>query len=119
MAFTPRPGKWGIKVERWRPRVERYFLPKDVEKALAVIYCESRGTRLALNPESQASGLFQHKPKYWEYRSRMAGFEKWSIFNATANIATAAWMVYYNPERTAPYWGDWEASRSCWEKLLG
>lgn len=117
--FAPRPGKWGIRVERWRSRVEEFFLPQDVEKALAIIYCESRGTRKALNQKSQASGIFQHKPLYWEYRSRMAGFEGWNIFNARANIATAAWLVYNNRPEVAPYWGDWESTRSCWEELLG
>lgn len=48
-------------VERWRPLVERYFRPEDVDKALYVIQHESGGnpTIKASVPSEQSYGLFQ------------------------------------------------------------
>lgn len=89
-------------VDRWRPLVEYWFPPGEVEKALRVIWCESRGNPDAVNPAStQASGLFQHLPEFWPQRSQAAGFPGSSIFNPTANVGVAAWLVNRDG------WGHW------------
>jgi soluble lytic murein transglycosylase-like protein len=101
----PRRVDWGYRVNRWRRLVRRFFRAEDVELALGIIYYESRGKRRAVNPESGCAGLFQHKPVYWSYRSRAAGYEGRSIFDAEANIATAAWLLYKGQG-----WGAWAAT---------
>ena len=79
-------------VEQWRTLVATYFRPADVDRALRIMRCESGGNPNAKNPGSSASGLFQHLGKYWPTRSAAAGFAGASIFDPTANVATAAWL---------------------------
>ncbi len=93
-------------VEQWRPLVAAYFRPGDVDRALRIMQCESGGDPNIMhdfsNPAS-ASGLMQHLGKYWARRSAAAGFAGASIFDPTANVATAAWL------RDQPGgWGHWE-----------
>ncbi len=92
-------------VEQWRPLVATYFRPGDVDRALRIMRCESGGDPNIMhdfsNPAS-ASGLMQHLGKYWPARSAAAGFAGASIFDPTANVATAAWL------RDQPGgWGHW------------
>ncbi len=83
-------------VERWRPLIEVYFEPGDVDWALAIVACESGGIVTAKNPGSSASGLFQHLARYWPQRSKLAGWEGASIWDPEANIAVAAWLLEKN-----------------------
>ncbi len=101
---TPAPARtYSAGVEQWRPLVAAYFRPGDVDRALRIMRCESGGNPNAKNPGSSASGLFQHLGKYWATRSAAAGFAGASIFDPTANVATAAWL------RDQPGgWGHWE-----------
>jgi soluble lytic murein transglycosylase-like protein len=85
----------GPKVERWRSLVQKYFKSAHVPWAMAVMKCESGGNPNAVNSSSQASGLFQHIPKYWANRASAAGFPGASIFNPEANIAASAWLLYH------------------------
>ncbi|MGA7270731.1 MAG: S-layer homology domain-containing protein [Acidimicrobiia bacterium] len=85
----------GSGVEVWRPVVEAYFRPSDVDRALRIMSCESQGDPYARNHRSGASGLFQHLPKYWSGRSADAGFSGASIYDPEANVAVAAWLVYH------------------------
>ncbi|HEX2370679.1 MAG TPA: hypothetical protein VHM94_15740 [Acidimicrobiia bacterium] len=77
-----------------RDLVTAYFTGDDVDKALQVSYCESLWDPSAYNPLSGASGLFQHLPGGWEERAAGAGFAGASPFDAEANTAAAAWLVY-------------------------
>ena len=92
-------------VEQWRPLVATYFRPDDVDRALRIMECESGGVASAANKSSSARGLFQHLGKYWVARSAAAGFAGVSIFDPTANVATAAWL------RDQP--GGWLHWRAC------
>ncbi len=60
---APQPPTMGSSVEQWRPLVETYFRPGDVDRALRIMRCESGGDPNIMhdfsNPAS-ASGLFQH-----------------------------------------------------------
>ncbi len=96
-------------VERWRPLVSLYFEADDVDRALDVIWCESRGDRWAKNPNSTASGLFQHLASMWGDRSPQAGFAGDDVFDPVANVGVAAWLVY---ERGG--WSHWYPSEPCW-----
>ena len=97
-APAPRPSApqvYSAGVEQWRPLVATYFRPGDVDRALRIMRCESGGDPNIMhdfsNPAS-ASGLFQHLGKYWATRSAAAGYAGVSIFDPTANVATAAWL---------------------------
>jgi hypothetical protein len=96
-------------VETWRPLVEAHFAPEDVTRALAVISCESSGDPNAKNPRSSASGLFQHLGRFWPERSVKAGVPGADIFDPTANVTVAAWLVYEGGG-----WSHWNPSRHCW-----
>jgi peptidoglycan hydrolase CwlO-like protein len=98
----------GSGVEPWRPLVEKHFPAGLVDEALSVMYCESKGDPLVINPYSAASGLFQHLPYYWPSRSKSAGWEGADIFDPEANIAVAAWLVdrTVRVEKREP-WGHW------------
>ena len=98
-----------VGVERWRPLVERHFRPQDVERALAVIRCESNGDPGAANPRSSARGLFQHLHSLWGERTARAGMAGADIFNPEDNVALAAWLVYEGGG-----WRHWNPSRHCW-----
>ncbi|MGA7270041.1 MAG: transglycosylase SLT domain-containing protein [Acidimicrobiia bacterium] len=98
-----------VGVERWRPLVERYFQPGDVDRALAVIRCESGGDPVAANPRSSARGLFQHLARLWPKRAAQAGRPGADIFDPEDNVAVAAWLVYHGGG-----WSHWNPSRSCW-----
>ncbi len=100
---TPKPFTSGV--EQWRSLVATYFRPGDVDRALRIMACESGGNPNAKSPISSASGLMQHLGKYWATRSAAAGFAGVSIFDPTANVATAAWL------RDQP--GGWLHWRAC------
>ncbi len=94
-------------VEQWRPLVAAYFRAGDVDRALRIMACESGGDPNIQhdNKSSGAAGLMQHLPRYWASRSAAAGFAGASIFDPTANVATAAWL------RDQPGgWGHWECA---------
>lgn len=81
----------GADVEQWRPLVASYF-GENTDKALQVMRCESGGNPTSKNPNSSASGLFQHLARYWPDRSAKAGWAGADIFDPEANIAVAAWL---------------------------
>ncbi len=94
--------------EQWRPLVSVYFPESEIDRALKVLWCESRGTVDATHPTSFAAGLFQHLPKYWPERSIAAGFAGADIYDPTANVGVAAWLA------TTQGWYHWNASKHCW-----
>ena len=97
------------QLEDWRPLVELFFDEADVELAMEVMACESRGDRWAKNPLSTASGLFQHLASLWPPRAAAAGYAGADVFDPVANVAVAAWLV-----NDGGGWRHWNASRHCW-----
>ncbi len=98
------------EVERWRPLLLDFFRPSDIDQALRVMWCESRGEPTATHPTSGATGLFQHLPDFWTERSAGAGFAGRSAEDPEANVAVAGWLV----ERDG--WRHWLASKPCWDR---
>lgn len=96
-------------VEDWRPLVEAFFEPSEVDRALRVIRCESGGDAAAKNPSSSASGLFQHLGSLWTDRAVKSGYDGADIFDPVSNVAVAAWLVYEGGG-----WSHWNPSRHCW-----
>lgn len=89
--------------------VGAYFQPEDVERAVLIVWCESRYDASAVNPSSGASGLFQHIPRFWSERSQKAGWAGADIFDPGANTAVAAWLRY-----SSGNWKHWYPSAGCW-----
>lgn len=97
----------GPKVARWRPLVERFFPEPLIWEALRVMQCESRGTPDAVNPISDASGLFQFLASTWEVASARAGYPGADRFDPEANVASAAWLVADSQDHPNGRWGHW------------
>lgn len=100
----------GPDPEGWRPLVEKYFKPQDVQRAIDVIRCESGGYQYAANPTSSARGLFQHMGKFWKERSAAAGIPGADIFDPEAQMIVAAWLVY----EQGGWSRHWYPSQHCW-----
>ena len=121
-------------VERWRPLVATYFAAAHVDIALGVLRCESWGDAGALNPMSDTSGLFQHRP--YTFNSSGSRIELWGpryrravawwaardvtlpagadIFDPQTNVAVAAWLVYSQPNAGGWWhWGTFHGNRGC------
>lgn len=88
---TNREFTWAV--ERWRPVVATYFPEDRVDWALRIMSCESHGDPNAKNPNSSASGLFQHLARLWPDRAQAAGWDDANVFDPFANIAVAAWLL--------------------------
>lgn len=96
-------------VEDWRPLVAAFFRPEHVDRAIRIMWCESKGDPRAKNPVSTASGLFQHLASMWEERTAAAEMGDADVFDPVANVAMAAWLVY-----EFGGWSHWNASSACW-----
>ncbi len=100
--------------------VSVYFAPGDQDLMLDIAHCESSADAddtysTAYNHKSGATGWFQHLPKWWNERSKKAGFEGAHILDPTAQVGVAAYL-YYNMNSN-PRWGGashWYPSRRCW-----
>ncbi|MDH3261021.1 MAG: hypothetical protein OEM81_05670 [Acidimicrobiia bacterium] len=86
-----------------------FFAPDDVELALEIAYCESRWDPGVTNGSSGAAGLFQHLPRFWVDRSEAAGWAGANLYDAHANTAVSAWLVYQGGG-----WSHWAESQACW-----
>ncbi|MEE8491773.1 MAG: transglycosylase SLT domain-containing protein [Acidimicrobiia bacterium] len=105
----PRPTSAPLPPETVYALVAAYFQPEDVERAVLIVWCESRYDASAVNPSSGASGLFQHIPRFWSERSQKAGWAGADIFDPEANTAVAAWLRYSSGD-----WKHWYPSAGCW-----
>lgn len=67
--YVERPASPAVprNVEDWRPLVSRHFRAADVDRALCLVWHESRGDPSARNPRSGATGLFQVMPFWAEH----------------------------------------------------
>ena len=99
-------------VEQWRSLVQQFFPDNRVEEALRIIDCESNGDPNAQNPYSGAGGLFQFLPSTWASTAPNAGYGDHSVFEAEANIATAAWLANRYQELGYSYWNAWNCKRT-------
>jgi len=102
--------------------VSSFFAPEDQDTFLAVAFCESSADpndtySIAVNPKSGATGWFQHLPKWWSERSKLAGFGGRSIYDPTAQVAVASWL-FYNQNKNERWGGlsHWYPSRRCLNK---
>lgn len=59
----------------------------------AIAHCESRHSRWAFNRHSGASGVYQWLPSSFAEVAPQAGYAGASVWNAEANVRTAAWAI--------------------------
>jgi Ca2+-binding RTX toxin-like protein len=98
----------GYDPDHWRHLLDVYFGDIDqVSNALKIIDCESRGEPFALNPNSEAAGLFQFLPSTWKKRSAKTEFAGETPYHPRANVAAA--RVTYDA------WVDWLGSNHGWD----
>jgi hypothetical protein len=95
--------------------IDLYFEPDDREFITWLAYCESSGEPQdiysdAIQPQSKATGWFQHLPKFWIERSFKAGFVGFPIDHPEANVGVAAWLYY--EDGGAKHW------KACTRKYL-
>lgn len=105
---TESPGG-GMSENETRGIIAVFFAPEDVDLAMKVAYCESQWNPLVTNRSSGAAGLFQHLPRFWSERAAAAGWAGADVYNAHANTAVSAWLVYEGGG-----WIHWAASQRCW-----
>lgn len=79
---------YGSGVEQWRGLVTQFFPASEIETAMRVMECESRGDPYAYN-RSSASGLFQLVSHWYSGRSEYPAFDP---FDPVENIKAAAWL---------------------------
>lgn len=102
------PGTQGV--ERWRPIVEYYFIqagvPGQVDNALRVMRCESKGRPDAANPRSSADGLFQHLDAFRDRNAWRIGEQTYDKMDPIDNIAVTAAVVAVDRG-----WRQWACKR--------
>lgn len=105
----------------------------QIDNALAIMDCESRGRPNVVNYRSGTTGLFQHRPSFWDARTARVRdrFPDFAVnatpYNPEHNIVVAALLVWEsretligNASRSGPWddgpqpWGHWDgSSRTC------
>ncbi len=94
-------------VERWRPTVETYFPPDEVDRALCILGYESRGNPDADNPTSTAAGLFQFLRSTWDNVPTSVtdgSYDSGRVYDPEANVRSAAWLQgKYGWTQWSPY----------------
>ena len=107
-------GPYPDRTQVWEPLVAYVWDAwdrQDVDVAMRVLHCESRGypnahnDRVYENPKDQASGLFQHMPRWWDHRveqNNLTGHA--DIFNPFYNVWISAWLV---DKYSCVHWECW------------
>lgn len=94
---APRPSvEWdvGAGVEQWRGLVASYFPAGEVERALCIMWFESRGDPNAKNPSSGAAGLFQVMPFWWDHYGGDRYDPTTNVSVASLILASQGWTAW-------------------------
>ena len=121
---------WGLHEEKCGPSG---CIGPQIENAMTIGYCESRGNATVVNYLSGTTGIFQHRPSFWadrvgQVRLAFPDFPADATpYNPYHNVFVAAWLVHQSRETlignlslTGPWddgpqpWGHWDgSSRDC------
>ena len=137
--ILPGRHRWPTGAEKWRSLIDHYlyhyggvrYVGNDdeiLDRMVGIEWFESSGVPDRVceiewvgtpppgydpdDDSTKASGLFQMVPLWWPERCAAAGFGGASIFDPTANVATACYMLYAGwPEgMPAPHWHHWSGA---------
>jgi hypothetical protein len=72
----------GADTESWRPLVNLYFAPEEIETMMCLLAAESGGNPNATNPHSGAAGLFQVMPSWADH----FGYEVDDLYDPGVNL---------------------------------
>lgn len=103
--LPPDPGPEAVKAF-----IAQYFGPmgqETVDVALCVAQKESGFDPHAENPFTGAAGVYQFIPSTWSSLAEAAGWGGFSVFDAEANVAVAAWTVEHSG------WHHWPVAEAC------
>jgi len=87
-----------------------YFKKEDLEKAVRITWCESKGNIYAVGKNKDGTydkGLWQFNDKTWEWLKPKLNITS-NRFNAHVSTAVASWLVYNDG------WHHWNSSKHCW-----
>lgn len=97
--------RWGLDREKCGPNGCLGSLGSHIDGAITIMWCESRGVPFAVNPSSHTTGLFQHRPIYWNDRVARTRAKPWAIlpadatpYNPAHNIEVAALLIWESRE---------------------
>lgn len=92
-------------VEQWRTLITQYF-PTEVNTALRIIACESRGNPNAKSPISTAAGLWQFLRSTWDRAAGATGSPSYSAggpYDPVWATINASWL-----RARGSGWRQWE-----------
>ena len=88
-----------------------YFKPEDVEKALRITWCESKGKITAVGKNKDGTydkGLWQFNDRTWEWLTPKLKLKQ-DRYDPTVSTAVASWLVYNDGSH------HWNSSKHCWK----
>lgn len=100
-----------IFMEDYIPLFSQYFKKEDIEQALRISYCESRGksTAVGINKDgSKDVGLWQFNDRTWEWLSKKLKITS-DRTNIRVSTAVASWLFYNDGDH------HWNPSKKCWD----
>ena len=99
-------------VQQWQPLIQAHFLPKDQQRALQIIYCESRGKPNAVGinkDQTRDVGLWQFNDHTWAWLKNKLKFTG-NRYDPVLSTKVARWLIYNDG------WHHWYSSKHCWLK---
>jgi hypothetical protein len=87
-----------------------YFKEEDLEKAIRITWCESKGKIKAIGVNKDGTkdvGLWQFNDNTWAWLTPKLNITA-NRFNAHVSTAVASWLVYNDG------WHHWNSSKHCW-----
>lgn len=98
-------------VRKWEPLVSKYFDdPKEIEKSLLIIYCESSGKATAINNNKNGTrdiGLWQFNDETWAWLKDKLKIKN-NRYDPETSTEVAHWLIKNDG------WYHWNASKHCW-----
>jgi len=124
------------------PYFVQFFEPENLDTAIRIAWCESRGFSEAYRSDNKDSGLFQFIPNTWKWMSQLYDIPEWDTWvitryglphkeknktyktNLGFGFSKVQHIPYYNIKAAAHLaedtykgtrWTDWNSSKWCWE----
>ena len=122
------------------PYFVMFFDPENLDTAMRIAWCESRGKTSAYRSDNNDSGLFQFIPNTWKWMVELFGIPQWDEWEITRfgvpyienktyatdfgfEFKQAQFTPYWNVKAASHLaedtysrvtWSDWNSSKWCW-----